>query len=129
MLHLRQLAEDKNLSQGRLGQIMGVSQSAVSQMMGGFQKIKYEHYEALVNFFGKETIDAYLIPDGCRHLPSMETSATILSKEAVEDIQSVPIDIYIEDMRMKDAEIYALNAEIRRQNERMDKLVEKLLER
>ena len=54
MLNLKQLSKDYNVSQIHLGEIMGVSQSAVSLMMRGTQKIKYEHIEALIDKFGKE---------------------------------------------------------------------------
>lgn len=139
MLELRALAQDLGISQTEIGEIMGVGQSAVSFMMRGAMRIKEEHIEALIDKFGKETIDAYTVPDKPRRLRTQRTEAEVtifqpdeveeIKAEVVEDLQSVPINIYMEDMRKKDAEIYALNAEIRRQNERMDKLIEKLLER
>ena len=90
MLNLKQLSKDYNVSQIHLGEIMGVSQSAVSLMMRGTQKIKYEHIEALIDKFGKETIDAYTVPDTPRRLRTQRTEAevTIFQPDEVEEVKA-----------------------------------------
>lgn len=133
MLILKQLAKEYDIPQRELAEILGITQSEVSKMMNGLREIKKEHISRLKAHFGDDMVSRFEVSEeqylAMRGKFAKPINANILSAEVVEDIQSVPIDIYIEDMRKKDAEIYALNAEIRRQNERMDKLIEKLLER
>ena len=80
MLLLKKLAQDKGLSQTQLGEIMGVSQGAVSLMMRLAQDIKLEHYEALIAHFGKETIDAYTVPDTPRRMATQRAEAEMLQQ-------------------------------------------------
>lgn len=98
MLQLKHLAKDYNVSQTKLGEIMGASQSAVSNMMRGTQKIKYEHLEALIAEFGKETIDAYTVPDTPRILQTQRTEAevTIFQPDEVEEIRAEVAEEIIE---------------------------------
>ena len=90
MLELRALAQDLGISQTKIGEIMGVGQSAVSFMMRGAMQIKEEHIEALIDKFGKETIDAYTVPDTPRRLRTQRTEAevTIFQPDEVEEIKA-----------------------------------------
>lgn len=94
MLELRALAQDLGISQTEIGEIMGVGQSAVSFMMRGAMRIKEEHIEALIDKFGKETIDAYTVPDKPRRLRTQRTEAevTILQPDEVEEVKAEVVE-------------------------------------
>lgn len=100
MLKLRNLAQDYEVSQKELGEIMGLPQSQVSNMMQGYRKIKNEHINALIAHFGKETIDAYTVPDTPRQMPTQATEAEVTFyepkvveevKEEIIETESIPI--------------------------------------
>lgn len=115
MLLLKKLAQDKGLSQKMLGEIMGVSQGAVSLMMRLAQDIKLEHYEALVAEFGKETIDAYTVPDTSRQIPPQVTEAevTFYEPKVVEEVKEEILEAESIPYVTKD-QVQARNVNIRK---------------
>lgn len=115
MLLLKKLAQDKGLSQTQLGEIMGVSQGAVSLMMRLAQDIKLEHYEALIAHFGKETIDAYTVPDTPRQIPTQVTEAevTFYEPKVVEEVKEEIIEAEAIPYVTKD-QVQARNVNIRK---------------
>ena len=60
---LNRLKFDKGLSQAELGDVLGIAQAQVSLMINGKRDIQQEHIDRLVTKFGKEFVDAYVIPD------------------------------------------------------------------
>ncbi len=93
MIDLKRLAFDNGLSQSKLGKILGgLPQSEISKMMNGRRDVKQEHIDILVAKFGKETIDAYTMPDDITDIfktpRSRQIQATIVPAEIIEEIQT-----------------------------------------
>lgn len=63
MIDIRTLIFDKKLNQRTLAQIIGCQQSEVSLFANRKRVMSDEQVQALISHFGKETIDAYTIPD------------------------------------------------------------------
>lgn len=115
MLKLRNLAQDYEVSQKELGEIMGLPQSQVSNMMQGYRKIKNEHINALIAHFGKETIDAYTVSDTPRQIPTQVTEAevTFYEPKVVEEVKEEIIEAEAIPYVTKD-QVQARNVNIRK---------------
>jgi SOS-response transcriptional repressor LexA len=117
MLKLRNLAQDYEVSQKELGEIMGLPQSQVSNMMQGYRKIKNEHINALIAHFGKEVIDAYTVSDTPRQIPAQVTEAevTFYEPKVVEEIK--------EDILEAEAIPYVTKDQVQARNVNIRKLI------
>lgn len=96
MLNLKQLAKDRWLKQSDIADILGVTQSRVSELMNRPERIRPEIVDKLRAHFGDSVVDAYMI----EHL-SPQTHVADISilnpavveeiKEEIEAIESIPI--------------------------------------
>ena len=87
MIDLRKLLFDNNLSQRDLADIIGEHQSVISLLTTGKRRLMDRHISALISHFGKDTIDAYTIPDtSIIGVPKL-SDVTILSNETVAEIR------------------------------------------
>ena len=88
---LNRLKFDKGLSQAELGDVLGIAQAQVSLMINGKRDIQQEHIDRLVTKFGKEFVDAYVIPDEVVDVFTTPQARTIEAKiypaEVVEEIR------------------------------------------
>lgn len=96
MLNLKQLAKDRWLKQSDIADILGVTQSRVSELMNRPERIRPEIVDKLRAHFGDSVVDAYMI----EHLGPQTHVAdiSILNpavveeiKEEIEAIESIPI--------------------------------------
>ena len=87
MLNLKQLARDRWLTQIQMADILGITQSKVSDLMNRPERIRPEIIDKLVEHFGKEVIDAYTTPDKPFEGVAREATVTILNATTVEDIR------------------------------------------
>lgn len=87
MVDIKRLLFDNDLSQRDLAAIMGEYQSVISLLMTGKRKLMDRHIEALIAHFGKETIDAYTIPDTPITPEVNEATVTIFDPETIEEIR------------------------------------------
>lgn len=87
MVDIKRLLFDNDLSQRDLAAIMGEYQSVISLLMTGKRKLMDRHIEALIAHFGKETIDAYTIPDTPITPEVQEATVTIFDPETIEEIR------------------------------------------
>ena len=78
MIDIRTLIFDKKLNQRTLAQIIGCQQYEVSLFANRKRVMSDEQVQALISHFGKETIDAYTIPND---------PLTAIAKEATINIQ------------------------------------------
>ena len=74
-LDFKQFMWDNNLNQTQLAEIMGVQQSAVSKFVLGKREPLAHHIAPLEEYFGKETIQSYIIP--CEPFVPQVQQATI----------------------------------------------------
>lgn len=96
MLNLKQLAKDRWLKQSDIADILGVTQSRVSELMNRPERIRPEIVDKLRAHFGDSVVDAYMI----EHL-SPQTHVADISilnpqvveeiREEIEAIESIPI--------------------------------------
>lgn len=87
MIDIRTLIFDKRLNQRTLAQIIGCQQSEVSLFANRKRVMNDEQVNALIEHFGKETIDAYTIPDGPIEAVKQEATVTIFDPEIIEEIK------------------------------------------
>lgn len=92
MIDLKRLLFDNNLSQRDLASIIGEYQSVISLIITGKRKLMARHIEALEAHFGKETIDAYTIPDNPLTAITKEATIRFLDKQEVEEIREEVIE-------------------------------------
>lgn len=92
MVDIKRLLFDNDLSQRDLAAIMGEYQSVISLLMTGKRKLMDRHIEALIAHFGKETIDAYTIPDTPITPEVHEATVTIFDPETIEEIKEELIE-------------------------------------
>lgn len=71
---------------------MGEYQSVISLLMTGKRKLMDRHIEALIAHFGKETIDAYTIPDTPITPEVHEATVTVFDPETIEEIKEELIE-------------------------------------
>lgn len=93
---LNRLKFDKRLSQAELGDVLGIAQAQVSLMINGKRDIQQEHIDRLVAKFGKEFVDAYVIPDEVVDVFTTPQARTIEAKiypaEVVEEIKAEVVE-------------------------------------
>jgi hypothetical protein len=87
MIDIRTLIFDKRLNQRTLAQIIGCQQSEVSLFANRKRVMNDEQVNALIGYFGKETIDAYTIPDDPIGPIKQEATVTIFDPEIIEEIK------------------------------------------
>jgi hypothetical protein len=87
MIDIRTLIFDKRLNQRTLAQIIGCQQSEVSLFANRKRVMNDEQVNALIGHFGKETIDAYTIPDDPIGPIKKEATVTIYDPEIIEEIK------------------------------------------
>jgi hypothetical protein len=87
MIDIRTLIFDKRLNQRTLAQIIGCQQSEVSLFANRKRVMNDEQVNALIEHFGKETIDAYTIPDDPIAPIKQEATVTIYDAEVIEEIK------------------------------------------
>lgn len=87
MIDIRTLIFDKRLNQRTLAQIIGCQQSEVSLFANRKRVMNDEQVNALIEHFGKETIDAYTIPDDPIGPKKQEATVTIFDAEVIEEIK------------------------------------------
>lgn len=87
MLNLRQLAKDRWLTQHQMADILGLTQSKVSELMNRPERIRPDIVRKLVEYFGQDVVDAYTTPDNPMTPIVQQATVQLLSREAVEDIK------------------------------------------
>ena len=87
MVDIKRLIFDKSLNQRILAQILGCQQSEVSLFANRKRSMSDSQVEALVAHFGKETIDAYTIPDTPVVPQVQPATVTIFDPETIEEIK------------------------------------------
>lgn len=89
MLDIKKLLFETNKTQAELGEIVGLPQSAISNMMKGFRQIRPEHIRRWKEVLGARLVDSCIIPDDAfdAHAGAKTVQATILSADIVEDIK------------------------------------------
>lgn len=87
MIDIRTLIFDKRLNQRTLAQIIGCQQSEVSLFANRKRVMNDEQVNALIEHFGKETIDAYTITDDPIAPIKQEATVTIYDAEVIEEIK------------------------------------------
>lgn len=96
MIDLKRLAFDNGLGQTELGEILGIKQSQVSLMVNGRRDITPAHINLLINYFGKETVDSYIIDDSIIDLhrtpQARAVQGTIIPAEVVEEVKAEAIE-------------------------------------
>ena len=85
MIDIRTLIFDKRLNQRTLAQIIGCQQSEVSLFANRKRVMSDEQVNALIGHFGKETIDAYTIPDDPIEPIKKEATVTIFDAEEIKE--------------------------------------------
>lgn len=98
MLDIKKLLFETNKTQAELGEIVGLPQSAISNMMKGFRQIRPEHIRRWKEVLGAQLVDSCIIPDDAfdAHAGAKTVQATIISADTVEEIK--------EDLRNEVAE-------------------------
>lgn len=94
MLCIKELMTDKGVTQLQMGEILGMKQPSVSLLVRGGLAMKVEHIDKLIAYFGKETIDAYTVPDTSRQIPAQVTEAevTFYEPKVVEEVKEEIIE-------------------------------------
>ena len=89
MLMLKLLAVSQKCNQEDIAAILKTQQSEVSKMMNGHRKITDEHIDLLIEHFGKEVVDAYIVDDDVvdmtRTPQVKQIQASIVSAEIIEE--------------------------------------------
>lgn len=92
MVDIKRLIFDKSLSQRVLARILGCQQSEVSLFANRKRNMSAGQVETLIAHFGKETIDAYTIPDTPITPQNHEAQITIFDPETIEEIKEELIE-------------------------------------
>lgn len=88
MIDIKRLIFDKSLNQRILAQILGCQQSEVSLFANRKRSMSDSQVEALIAHFGRETIDAYTIPDRPFDGITKDAQVTILDPATVQEIKN-----------------------------------------
>lgn len=92
MIDIRTLIFDKKLNQRTLAQIIGCQQSEVSLFANRKRVMSDEQVQALISHFGKETIDAYTIPDNPLTAITKDATIRFLDTQEVEELREEVIE-------------------------------------
>lgn len=84
-VELKRLMGDFDLSQRQIAEIMGTTQSEVSQLSNGNRKFMRKHTDALIAHFGQEVIDKYTLPTDAYEPKSRVATVTILKPDIIEE--------------------------------------------
>lgn len=88
-VELKRLMGDFDLSQRQMAEIIGTTQSEVSQLSNGNRKFMKKHTDALVAHFGQEVIDKYTLPADAYEPKSREATVTIINPEIIEEAKEM----------------------------------------
>lgn len=89
MIDIRTLIFDKKLNQRELAKIIGCQQSEVSLFANGKRNMSIAQIDALVAHFGKETIDAYTIPQRVAPVEVREATGAIIDTDIIEEAKEL----------------------------------------
>jgi transcriptional regulator with XRE-family HTH domain len=87
MVDIKKLIFDKSLSQRKIAEIIGTTQSEISHFANGRRPLLEHHLQSLIAYFGKETIDAYTIPDIPFTPHTQDATISIYDAKMVEEIK------------------------------------------
>jgi transcriptional regulator with XRE-family HTH domain len=83
---------DKSLSQRRMAEIMNTTQSEVSQMANGNRKMLRKHIDALIDYFGEDIVNQYILPDEPIKPASQDATITIFDPEVIKGVKEELIE-------------------------------------
>lgn len=92
MIDLKQLMFDKSLSQRQMADIIGTTQSEVSNFANQRRGLLRKHIDALIAFFGDETINQYTLPDEPIKPASQDATITIFDPEVIKEVKEELIE-------------------------------------
>lgn len=89
MLSIKRLIFESGKTQSEIGDVIGLPQSAISNMANGFRQVRKKHVAKLRAAFGDEMIDRCMIPDEefDAHAGAQTVQATIIPRAVVDDIK------------------------------------------
>lgn len=154
MIDFKQLMFDKGLNQSDLAQIWGVSQSLVSKVVRGERGVPEYYIKKIIEHFGEDVIKKYTLPSDAYEPKVRDAKVTIVDAEIIEEAKelgreeaegdvacSLPfvgkeiatsigksLEMLTESHKQLLDAHDILIAEMVKQNERMGKLVDKLIE-
>lgn len=101
MLDINKLLFETNKTQAELGEIVGLPQSAISNMMKGFRQIRPEHIRRWKEILGAQLVDSCIIPDDAfdAHAGAKTVQATIISADTVEEIKEDLRNEVVEELK------------------------------
>lgn len=88
-VELKRLMGDFDLSQRQMAEIMGTTQSEVSQLSNGNRKFMRKHTDALIAHFGQEVIDKYTLPADAYEPKVRDAKVTIVDAEIIEEAKEM----------------------------------------
>lgn len=89
MVDLKRLMFDMSLSQREMAQIIGTTQSEISHFANGRRELKGQYLQSLIAHFGKETIDAYTIPQRVAPAEVRQATVTIIDADIIEEAKQL----------------------------------------
>ena len=92
MIDLKQLMFDKSLSQRQMADIIGTTQSEVSNFANQRRELLRKHIDALIAFFGDKTINQYTLPDEPIRPASQDATITIFDPKVIKEIKEELIE-------------------------------------
>lgn len=99
-VNIKRLIFDKSLSQRVLAQIMDCQQSEVSLFANGKRDMNETQFAALVEYFGEDVINDYIVSDAPILGIPTQAEVTILSRDTVEEIrQEIKEEIEAEEIK------------------------------
>lgn len=91
-LDLRQLMWDKGLTQAQLAEIMGVQQTVISRFLKDKREPLSHHILALEEFYGKDVIDSYIVPNTPIAPMMQDATITIFDPEVIKEVKEELIE-------------------------------------
>lgn len=88
-INIKRLIFDKSLNQRVLAQIMGCQQSEVSLFANGKREISDKQLSALIDYFGEEVINDYILPSDAYEPKVRDAKVTIVDAEIVEEAKEL----------------------------------------
>lgn len=121
-IDIRKLAKTHNLRQRELAEILQTDQSVVSLIVNGHRRLNEEHIEMLRAHFGAEELAKFEY----KPLAPMQTQATILPADVVEEIQEEARNDLRQAIEEMAKRVDVLEEMIRQQNRMLD-IMEKMV--
>lgn len=84
MVNLKRLICDKSLSQRKLAEIIGTTQSEISHFANGRRPLLEHHLQSLIAYFGEDTIKAYTMDDDTLITSHITEASFIEANELIE---------------------------------------------